>query len=292
MEWLIFTCIAIIFWLIVNIMDKYIASHELKDPVLVSTVTSFTVFTVFLVYSLFNGAIEVKPIAIITSILSAFCYPAAIWFYYRVISKEDISRVASLLATEPLFVAVVAYFAFNEHFSILKYFGIVLIVLGAIFVSHQDGMNRKLERKLHFFTLMAMFLWALRSLLFKYSVSVADFHASLFWFAFGGLIVPLILFSFHHPRIREKARKGVFHLIVTSFFAAAAMLAFFKAISIGPISIISALVATKPLLVFVVATVLSIWYPKIIREKLTTKALLKKGAAAVLVVIGGILIIF
>ena len=113
----------------------------------------------------------------------------------------------------------------------------------------------------------------------------------LFWFAIGGIVVPIFLFIFHHPHLRKHAKKGVKHITINALISALALFAFIRAISLGPVSLVVALVSTKPLLVFIGATLLSYYRPKFISERHTGKVLVQRILATMMIVVGGILII-
>ena len=92
MEWIYFTLAAMLLWTVVNIFDKYIISHELRDPVMVTTVFGFVIYLVFIVASfVFNGAQVLDTEVKLASILAGIFYSVALWFYYYVMKREEVS---------------------------------------------------------------------------------------------------------------------------------------------------------------------------------------------------------
>ena len=91
--------------------------------------------------------------------------------------------------------------------------------------------------------------------------------------------------------MKKKAKKGISHLVVNSIFSALALFALVRAISIGPVSLVIALVSIKPLFVFIGAMLLSYFRPKFIQEKYDNKTMLKRISATALIVLGAILIV-
>jgi len=164
-------------------------------------------------------------------------------------------------------------------------------VIGAILISHHKLQNKAAERILHLTILGALVFFSARNLIFKYAIGEIDFGAMLFWFGLGEAILPLIFFFFHHPHLAVKARLGAKHLVGTALINEAATLLFAKAITLGPVSLVTGMLATKPLLVFVLATFMSFFHPKFIRETHSRAVLLRKGAAVVLIVVGGAFIV-
>jgi len=55
MTWLYLVIATIVLWTIVNLFDKYIISHELRDPVLVVTIFGLTSCLLFVGFALIVG---------------------------------------------------------------------------------------------------------------------------------------------------------------------------------------------------------------------------------------------
>jgi drug/metabolite transporter (DMT)-like permease len=291
MSWILFTIVAMFLWTAVNILDKYIIGHELRDPILVTTIFGFAIYLLFIFVGLLNGSVFMETTFIILSMLAGIIYSVAISLYYSSMKGIEVSRIVPLLAVEPLVITIIAFFSFGEVLQPLNYAGIALIVLGAIFISHKKHGDKVSVKKFFVMAFLAVIFFSTRNVLIKYITGENDFWAMLFWFGVGGIIVPILLLILHHPHLRKKAKAGIVHLVLTAVLSGLALIFFTKAISIGSVSLVSALLATKPMLVFFVATFLSFFHPKIILEKHTPAILLKKSLAIALIVAGGIFII-
>ncbi|NQT50048.1 EamA family transporter [Candidatus Kuenenbacteria bacterium] len=291
MSWILFTIIAIVIWTVVNIMDKYIIGHEVRDPVLVTTVFGLTIYLLFILFGLINGHVLIPWTMILVSMLGGLLYSVGTGTYYLSMKKIEVSRLVPILAIEPLIIAVASFFLFAERLTLMNYVGIIAIVLGAIIISHKKSISKVTHKGFLILPFVAMGMFAFRNILIKYITLEISFWPMLFWFGVGGLLVPLILLIFHHPHIREKAKSGIIHLCFIALLSGLALISFTKAISIGSVSLVSALMSTKPMLVFFVATFLSFFYPKIILERHSRAVLLKKTVAIALIVAGGIFIV-
>jgi bacterial/archaeal transporter family protein len=293
MEWIYFTLAAMLLWTVVNIFDKYIISHELRDPMMVTTVFGFVIYLVFIVTSfIFDGAQVLDTEVKFASIIAGILYSVALWFYYYVMKREEVSRFVPILASEPFIITIVAFFLFGERFKLLNYAGMALIVIGAIVISIKKHKKKIKHKHLLFFALFSVILFASRNILFKFATTnPSDFWAVMFWTGVGGIIFPILLFVFHHPHLRKQGWEGVYHLAFNALLSGMAVIFFTKAISTGTVSLASALLATKPMLVFLIATFLSFFHPKIMREKITRPVLIKKTIAIILIVAGGICVV-
>ena len=293
MEWIYFTLAAMLLWTVVNIFDKYIISHELRDPMMVTTVFGFVIYLVFIIASfIFDGAQVLDTEVKLASMFAGVFYSVALWFYYYVMKREEVSKFVPILSLEPFIIMILAYFLFDEKFKILNYMGVVLIVIGAIVISIQKHKQKIKHKHLIFFALFSVFLFTARNILFKFATGdPSDFWAVMFWSGVGGIIVPILLFIFHHPHLRKQGWEGVYHLSFNALLSGIALIFFTKAIATGTVSLAAALLATKPMLVFLVATFLSFFHPKIMRERITKPVLIKKTIAIILIVAGGVCIV-
>jgi uncharacterized membrane protein len=106
----------------------------------------------------------------------------------------------------------------------------------------------------------------------------------------GSFICSLIILAFHHPRIFKKGRKGVEHLIFINAITALAFIMFSVAVSLGSVSVITALCSLQLFFVFLLAVLLSKFEPKIINEELRRSTIELKFFALVLILIGTLLV--
>lgn len=294
MSWVALSFIALILWAGVNILDKFVVDHELKDPIFVTAIFCFISSVLLIGLSVYDGIGALSFLAVAIAVAAGLIYAGAIYLYYDVMKGEEVSRMAPIISIEPIFIALAAFLFFGEQLGWRHYAGIILVVLGAILISRENGLNRREKlrlRLLHWLALLMVLLFALKNLLIKYLFFGNDFWSIMFWFGLGGLILPIVFLIFHHPRLKGKFRRGVVHLIVSAIFSSVALILFSKALAIGSVSLVIALIATKPMLVFLVATLFSFLFPKIICEKHSAKILALKVFATALIVAGGILVI-
>lgn len=290
MLWLLLISIAILIFAVGNIFDKFVVDKELKDPLLLTTVFGLVLYIFYIIFAAAGGSISLAPGLAFWGIIAGVATTAGVALYYYVMQKEDVSTFVTVLAIEPVVVAIASFFLFQERLSVWDYFGILLVVAGAILISHE---KRKATAKNHLLalTFLTIVFFTVRNLIFKYEAELGAGNAVFFWFGLGGLLVSVILLAFHHPRIRAKARMGAKHVVALAVLSAIGLLFFTKAIAIGSVSLTIALFSAKPLVVLLIVVGLSSFWPKIVREQFSRNALIKKITAAVLIVIGCAMIV-
>lgn len=191
---------------------------------------------------------------------------AAVIIMLYVLQKEDVARVIPLMATAPVFVAVLAFIFLGERLAVLQWVGVLLAVGGAVLISfkHDGGVSR-FESRSFFLMLVSSLLFAASDVTSKYAMSYLSFwnNASISFFVTAVII---ILICLRAPVVREilGIRPRWITMLAASFnqvMAIAAMVLAFSAIQQGPVSLVSSVMSTRPLFVFVYALALGYLWP-------------------------------
>lgn len=296
MTWIFFTLLAGFIWTVVNIFDKHIIGHECRDPIVAIVVKSYTLFTVFAIAAFLSGASIAIPEPLVwISLITGAVLSTGIYFYYASIRRADVSKVVPIFSTAPLFTLLLGAVFLGERFTLLIYIGIALIVIGAITISAKHLRHHITFDRAALLALCVAGTSAIRSVLIKYQTDQVTIWPLLFWIGLGCMIVatPLLIEHWSHIKIHSKKhfQHGVKYLIITDIFDALGCLSLMIAISLGPVSLVTAILHTKPLIVFVTATVLSVFWPKFLHERMTPRILAKKIVGTLLIVGGALLVI-
>lgn len=292
MTWLIFTLVAMLLWAVVNIIDKHVVDAELRDEVSVTRIAGGMMGVMFIVVSLLVEPNLVTRAFSWSAFLAGVVYSAAIWFYYYVMRREEVSRFVPAIGLEPIFASAVAFFLFNERYGFWNYFGMFLAICGVVLISYKKETPKVKSKHLFVFIVVAVMLFVARNILVKLAgVQGFDFWTTMFWLGVGSLSLPFIFSLMPHPRLRSRGWQGVKHLALSIFLSNIGFFLFAKAITMGSVSLASAILATKPLLVFIIVLFLSKFTPKIICEPISRRVLGQKLLAIIIIVVGGILIV-
>lgn len=292
MLWIVFTLIAMVLWSIVNIIDKHVVSAELRDETSVTRIAGGIMAILFIVVSFIAEPSVLQESFSLTAFLAGVVYSVAIWLYYYVMQREDVSRFIPAIGLEPLFASVAAFFLFNERYGFWNYFGMALAIVGVVLISYKKAVPKAHSKHLIGVIILSVLLFVARNLLIKFSeVQGHDFWITMFWTGVGSAFLPIILSLLPHPRLRSRGWVGVKHITLSIILSSIAFFFFARAITIGSVSLASAILATKPLLVFALVIILSRFTPKIINETFSRKVLVRKLIAIVVIVLGGILIV-
>lgn len=291
MWWIILTFAAILPFMTGDLINKFIVANEVMDPYLATTIFGFISFIAFTIVSMSLGEILTGLNAVIPGLAAGVASTVGLWFYFSAISKEEVSRAIPILATAPLFVLPMAFFLFEESFTIFKYLGVGLVVTGSGLLSFKktDGVFK--FDKVILLMFAAAMLFALRNILMKIPTQSLEVWPVLFWIGVGRGAISLGILLVHHPHLKRKAKKGAEHLFLTGSLSALGMIALLTAISLGPVSLVSALLGVKPLFVLFFATLITLLHPSFIREEVTKRVVAQKSISTVMIVLGAALIV-
>ncbi len=209
---------------------------------------------------------------------------------------EDASVVIILSNISPIFVVLLSMIFLNEILTLPRYVGIFLLVFSAILISYRKNDKRRtsIKSKLKFILPLPI-LASISLVVGKYLLNHISYWSLYFWGALGILTIGLSFLS--SSKIRKEVfliikKPRVISLIFTSeFFAASATILSFIAISLSPVSLVSALGSLTPFFVLVYTTILTIFLPRLLKEDINKHVIILKFLAVVLIFLGTYLII-
>jgi drug/metabolite transporter (DMT)-like permease len=296
MSWLFFAFSGPVLWAISTHFDKYLVEQYFKnsDVAVLLVFTAFVGLLILPFIAAFEGAAIISPgarsIALIT--LSGILYMGAMLFYLRALQSDEASVVAPFFQTVPLFGYVLAYFVLGETLSARQITGGALIIVGALVVSVRLGQHRTFKLRLALLMLACGFAAALSGLIFKAFALEVEFWTTTFWMFVGEALFGAALLA------SPAYRKQLVTMMKTNTTALLAINGSNELINLGgglgnryalmfaPLSIVQAISSTTTLFVFAFGVAISIFLPSLSRETLSSRDLVQKGVAAIVVATG------
>lgn len=292
MSWILLSLLAPLAWGLANITDKYILSKLIKDPWAPVIGFGFAGAAGSLLIYFLKGFSTLSGLGILVALGIGVVYFIAELCYYKATQLGEISRVISLIYIDPLFTAALAAIFLKEVFSPAKYFGVLLLVMGAFIVSYKFGQPFKLK-KFVWFAIFSAFLYGVCNLLSKYLLNQGDFWTIFSYVRIGSFIAMLPVIFYKREMLLDLVTKqaGSFALIVfNSFLTLLGTFLFFSALSLGYVTLTSALSAIQPFFVFIMTVAIGFFYPHILKEEGGRGVFIQKLLAIVLIFVGIILI--
>jgi drug/metabolite transporter (DMT)-like permease len=294
--WFLYAFSSVIISGFTTIIDKLMLAKRL------SSFSYFVTFVpptfVFSICVLLFFPINLFSIPSLIALAAGLISGGAYFLYAIAMRKEEASRISALTSLSPAFVAVLAVFLVNEIFSAKSYIGIFLMILGAALISYKrNNVKKIIPISLILLLIATNFAYSLDNVFAKISLEAMSFWPFLMMFMFGRFVAVIPGFAITSARrtffseIKKLKRNFGFALAVGSISWTVAIIFFFYAASLGPITLVSTINIISPLFTLVFATLLSKHFPKILKEEIDRETLALKFFAVLLIFIGTYLII-
>ncbi|APV45021.1 EamA-like transporter family protein [Dehalogenimonas formicexedens] len=236
------------------------------------------------------------PIGAITG--SAVITSFASLLMINAMKSQDVARVAPVVSTAPVFVAILATIFLGESLGLQQWLGIVAVISGAVIISFRwDSRGTSHFHSRPFFVLLGVAIIAATGSVFnKFGLEYMSY-----WTCAGidFLVASLVILGLCLRRdviaslkAMANSRQAINLTLVNQAIATAATIMAFWTIQLGPVALASTVFNSKPLLVFAASAVIGRCAPGfMICEKLSARGWVIKGAGTAAVV-GGLAAVF
>lgn len=298
--WLLFAFSGPVFWAISTHIDKYLVDRYFRD----SDTAVLMVFTALIgvvmlpvIWYFEPGLFRPRTIDILVMGFAGICYMGAMLFYLRAIQSEEASVVAPLFQTSTLFTFFLAFVFLHELPRAVALLGAGLIIVGALVLSLDMSFRfRRFKLRLVVLMLAATAVMSASSVLFKYFAVRDEFWVTTFWITAGQIVfgIGILLIPHYWRQFAQLFRKNPGAMLAVNganeLINLGGGLGVRYASLLAPVALVSAISSTTTLFVFAFGILLTLFFPKLGREKLTKGDLIQKGAGAILVT-GGVVLI-
>jgi len=296
MDWFILAIASAFLFALVAVLDKRLLSEYLPGArslyFLVGLVQSFISLGILLTGSWdsipSNQMIVIAASSGITMGLGIICV-------FVGLRHLDVSRVIPISQSYPVSVAIMATIFLGEHLPVIKIVAILATVLGAALIAIDPDQKKKNSNPILIYALVFLgsIFNALANVTFKYALAAFKFWDLFATRAFF-LGSTLILASYHRGIgndvrgvITNKSAARLF-IMAEVLTAPAALVAMLSSLALGPVSLASTIISTRPMFVLIISGLLSTKYWKLLDEPFTKRTLPSKLISTSLI-IGGII---
>lgn len=291
--WIIFTFLAIMSFAIINVLDKFVyekLTTKLIVPLMISGIVGVLVsIGIFLL----NGYSVISIPIMILTLFSGVVLAIGIFFYNNSVKTEEISRLSALFSLEPLVLLIFATLFLGEHFSTSKYVGIFLLVFGAFIISIKNSFLPRIEKSL-IYVAGSIIFFALFSIIVKYVLNYADFWTVFAYSRIGMFLTLIPIYFLKGKEIKYNlvkfGKKSIFLMMASSIITVIGYLFWTIALNEGYVSLVSALASFQPLMVLILSTMLTVFFPNIVKENISKFALILKLIGVSAMITGSIFI--
>jgi drug/metabolite transporter (DMT)-like permease len=310
MAWISLAVVSYLMLAIVNIGDKVVVDKLLKSGQVYAFVVGVLSALVFVLAPWF---LEWPGIFLfLINLLAGAFFIFALWSMFEALKAGEASRVVVVVGSiVPIFSLIFSVLIFKESFSFSQWMGLLFLLAGMVVMSFITSRRKKwptflrrlqkvfygeYNKRWIFLAILAAFLYSLFFISTKYAYNHQPFWSSFIWIRLGGLIVVFLFLLDRDTRkeIRKKFRakphkstklKKSF-VLFNQVLGSLAFILQNYAVYLGPVALINALQGVQYAFLLLIGIFSTIFFPKILKEDISKKVLIKKVLAIILVAIG------
>lgn len=308
MSWIIIAIFSYFLVALEIILDKFLlSSKRVSHPAIYAFYSGVLSLTALLIFAPFGFHL----ISISDAILS---FSAGIIFTYGIlclffaINKSDASQAIPVVgAVIPLTTYFLSLIFLSEDLKNYQLLGVVILILGGLLISFDLPLkiNKKKFFSGFYYSIGAGILLAIAFTSFKYFFDRDNFLNVYIWTRMGLFIGAITLLAIpiwrkiifnsfrgvHNSNDDKKKNiKTGLLFVATKILGGAGSILTNKAIAIGSVTIVNALVSTEYAFILLLGIVFSLRFPQIFQEKRDAKTILEKVLAIIMITIGVVLI--
>jgi len=295
MSWLLVTISVYFLLAIVALVDKYLLGGGLLSPKMYAFYVGILGILALILIPF--GFFIPQFLVMVLALLAGIFHILGVFITFKAIQIFEVSRVIPAIGGFlPLFVFGLTFISPGEK-EIISFFEIIafsLLVLGSVIIAWEKS------KTISFSSLrmaaLAAFLFALYFIFAKFVYQDHPFISGFIWTRIGAFLMAMIFLFTKEVRQellkkRETLKIKTFGILIPNqTMAAGAFLLQNWAVSMVPLgflAFINALEGTRYIFLLIFAILLSIKFPKILKEEISKSVLLQK-ILAILLICGGL----
>lgn len=293
MNWLFFALLAPAIYAVVVSIDKYLLEKEIKDyqAMPIYTAIMATIFGSLIWVITGSPLLNLKDTLLILLTGILISWGGAL--YFKALSNNQVSKVTFLLQMTPPITLILSFLLLGDKVSLQKLLGFLLILTATLIISNEKKISKFKFSNSFFLILLADFLWSFSYIIFKFAVD-ADSFVKVFSYeswgiGLGGLalykLFPSIRLAFQ--KTSKKINRKILSIVAFNegLYLIGKFFTYF-AIVLGPVALVDVVGGTQVLFAVVYGWILTLLAPKIFKENISTKGLLKSSFMALIAFIG------
>jgi len=280
---------------ITGISDKVVIHRYVKTP--------FTLILLMGVAQTIVGIISLSIVGIpidatlttsISAISSGVLYGFSAIIMQRILYTQEVSRTIPITQSAPIFAALLGFLILNENISVLQWGGIIIAVLGSALISlRMDGdIHSIFLHKSFYFLMFSAFLLGAANVVGKLALEELPL---LYTHGLRMLTLGLIFLCFASKSeswtdvksLFSKRNPAILLVIINECITAqVGLITLLWALSIGPVSLVSAIVGTRSLFTVLYSMGITKLWSGALGEETSTGSIITKLFSTLLIVAG------
>lgn len=296
MLWIFLAISAHFGWAMENVATKYLVEKRVRNPYVFLILLTVLSGIGMLIFPFVDFFVPEWKILLLLA-LAGFLYFYAGLPYIKAMQIEEVSRINILWNFVPIFSLFFGYFI-GDSLTSLETLALVFLVSGGITASIHSREKGFSFSKAFWLMMLSCLGYSFESVLFRYVAMSIPFAVAFVWITFfetiwalSALFLPKMRFDF-----KQTIKTGGYSLLgITLAIAVIANVAIFLsqwALSLKPAALVFSFEGFQVIFVFIMALLLTRFYPRILKEETDRKNILLKITALVLMIIGVVAVAF
>jgi len=279
-------------WSVGNVIDKTVVSKYVKKPLEIMPLIGIIIFVSGFLVTLFNRNILDSIVVLRLGGLGFGIYISFVFFYFA-LKHEEVSRVIPFLGLAPAIMVIMEWLFFGTRLIVLQYWGIVSVVIGAIFLTWRKS-GQRVHPKGIIFALFSTLFWSSSFVFITRTYNQYGFWKPRGWtWLFLGIFC-LLTYFFVRSSLLDSLRKSGYKLLLAAMAGETihtiADALIFYAGSLWVASLTSAVASDQYILIFLFSLLVTWKKPQWFKEKITPKIIVQKSISILLIIAGIFLI--
>ena len=284
-----------------NHIDKYLISKVVKNAdsrslILFSTlIAGFAMSVIYAFICGFQFTFDLPSILLL--FFNSTLYAATLYYYFKALNRDDTTIVVIMFQFVPVFILLLSPLIIGmQNISIIQLVGCVITTLAATAITYEPEKKRFNRNKLVTLLMMAFVSlgYAVWFIIEKIVTTDHDFNQTMMWSNITLFIVGIIIFIFlknYRKAFSEMLRSNgvkivglnLLNELLNSFGGVCSTLAG-TMISVALVSFISQ--GVQPFVVMIIGILITKLFPKIEKESIGKKDIIKRIITIVFCIIG------
>ena len=305
MSWFFVALAGPFLYALTNYIDKILLEKYFKGSG-IGTVLIFSslscVFALPFFFLMDRTVLDVNLVNILILAVKGMLGVGVLWCYLIALRDEEASVVIVFYQLVPVIASILGYFVLGEVLTHMQLIAMAIIILGTTIIAFEaDSDNHfKLRKKSTIIPMLgASFFWALGGTIFKMVALEENLWRSLFWenltFVLVGICIFIFMRSYRENFIAafKNNSKNILSLNILNesiYISGNVVVAY--AYMLAPVGLVLLTESFQPIFVLLIGVILTIFFPKIIVEKIEAKHIWQKIIAISVTGIGAYLLLF
>ena len=292
MVWLLFALLGNFFYACSGIIDQLLRKKHVKHNASVTILWLVFFFFVWLaIVPFIHISVPAAP-KILAALVAGFMVLMVALPYFYAISVEEVSKVVPVWQLSSVFVLVISAVFLGEALLPRHYYGFAAMLLGGLLLGIDMGKGGFKMNKAVLAVAAASVMLAVHLVLIKFFYTTESFWNGFFWIPLGSFAGAafLALLPGNFKRVKGEllslTKLGFGLLLASTIVTFLADVSLLLAIKKGPVSLVSVIGGTQMMFLFVMTVIISRYFPRILKENISRKALLTKFGAIALMIVG------